>query len=203
MKLVVTMFTSIDGVAQAPGGPKEDTDGGFDQGGWVVPHFDDATGEAVGGWFATADAFLLGRKTYEMFAGYWPHAPEEEEPVRSKLNELPKYVASRGEPDLAWNNSRPIDGELTEAVGKLKEQPGRDLQVHGSPTMAQHLLGAGLVDELRVLTFPVVLGKGKRLFEPGTKPSAWTLESVARTPSGVQAQVYRFQGAPTHGTYGF
>jgi dihydrofolate reductase len=190
---------TLDGVAQGPGGPTEDRDGGFEYGGWLVPHVDEDFGHAVDGWFATADAFLLGRRTYEIFAGYWPKVTDENDPVASKLNKLPKYVASRTLDKAGWTGTTLLREDVVEAVAKLKADPGRELQVHGSLNLIQTLIRADLVDEFRLLIFPVVLGVGKRLFEDIVPTGLELIDSKA-TGTGVMLQTYRAQGRPEFGT---
>jgi dihydrofolate reductase len=203
MKLTVTTFQTLDGVMQAPGGPEEDPSGGFEHGGWLVPHFDDETGAFMDATFRPAEAFLLGRFTYETFAAHWPHVDTTGDPVASKLNELPKHVASRTlrQEDLTWNGSQLLSGDVPAAVAELKSRPGGELQVHGSAGLIQTLLRHGLVDELRLLTFPVVLGTGKRLFADGTVPAGVKLTESQSTSSGTQIAVYAFEGEPTYGSY--
>jgi dihydrofolate reductase len=202
MRLIVTMFVTLDGVVQAPGGPDEDTSGGFEHGGWLVPYFDDDLGGVMDGFFAEVDAFLLGRVTYDIFAAAWPKVTDPGDPVASALNTLPKYVASRTLSEVSWNAAEVIEGDVPTAVAELKRRPGRELQVHGSGGLVQTLMQHDLVDEYRLLTFPVVLGTGKRLFGEGAKPVA--LEVVSRTPmtSGVSVDVYRPAGPPTYGAVG-
>ena len=200
-KLVVTTFVTLDGVMQAPGGPDEDRDSGFEHGGWVVPHFDEATGEFMDEVFGRVGSFLLGRKTYDIFAQHWPHITDENDPVASKLNSLPKYVASRSLETADWQNSTVIRDVPTE-VAALKEQPGDELQVHGSGNLIQSLLEHDLVDAYNVLTFPVVLGTGKRLFEPGAEPGALRLTESRTTPNGVVISCYERAGKPTYGAVG-
>jgi dihydrofolate reductase len=201
MKLTVTMFVSLDGVVQAPGGPNEDPSGAFDLGGWLVPYFDDDAGQAMDGFFQEADAFLLGRRTYEIFAAAWPKVTDPNDPIAGKLNNLPKYVASRTLEDVSWQGSELLKGDVATAVSELKRRPGRELQVHGSGNLVQTLMRHDLVDEYRLLTFPVVLGKGKRLFSDGAKPVALDWIDHKRTGTGASIDVYRPTGEPTYGEF--
>jgi dihydrofolate reductase len=198
--LVVTQFLSLDGVAQAPGGPDEDTSGGFTHGGWVVPHFDDPLGQQIEEWFAGAQDFLLGRGTYEIFAAWWPQAPTEDDPIARALNTLPKHVASRTLRSVDWDGARLIEGDVVEAVRALTATDGGELQVHGSPGLTQTLLAADLVDELRLIVFPVTLGTGKRLFGEGTRPGGWRLTSATGTPTGAVICTYQRAGEVGTGT---
>jgi dihydrofolate reductase len=204
MKLTVTTFQTLDGVMQAPGGPDEDRASGFEHGGWLVPHADDGMGAFMDETFERADAFLLGRSTYEVFAAYWPHVDEPGDPISTKLNALPKYVASRTlrEQDLDWHGATLLGDDVPARVAALKEQPGRELQVHGSAGLVQTLLRHGLVDELRILTFPVVLGSGKRLFGDGTVPAGVRLTESRTTGAGTVIAVYAVEGTPSYGTFG-
>ena len=199
-KLVSSTFVSIDGVVQAPGGPEEDTSGGFSLGGWTVPYFDETVGEFMDDLMGHPFDLVLGRRTYDIFAGYWPTAGEEE--GAKPLNDAVKHVASRGTPDLTWDRSEQLAGDVVEAVRALQSQDGPELQVHGSGDLLQTLLAAGLVDELRVLTFPVVLGSGKRLFQGGAAPTAYELVSSRTSATGVVMAVYRAAGRPQTGTFG-
>jgi dihydrofolate reductase len=164
-KVVVNEFMSLDAVVQAPGGADEDTSGGFEHGGWHLRYFDDISQRSVVENLAAAGGFLLGRRTYEIFAAYWPNAPEEEQVVARPLNTQPKYVASTTltEP-LEWQNSTVLEGDVAEAVRALKQEDGDDLHVIGSTELVQTLIEHDLVDEFRVMIDPVVLGGGKRIF---------------------------------------
>ena len=199
-KLITSTFMSLDGVVQAPGGPEEDASGGFSLGGWTVPYFDQSVGEFMDDLMGHPFDLVLGRKTYDIFAGYWPGASEEE--GAKPLNDAVKHVASRSTPELTWPRSQLIEGDVVEGVRALKQADGPELQVHGSGDLLQTLLGAGLVDELRLLTFPVVLGSGKRLFEGGAAPTAMELLSSRLSSTGVVMSVYRAAGAPQTGSFG-
>jgi dihydrofolate reductase len=200
MQLTITTFLSLDGVMQGPGGPDEDRSNGFEHGGWLVPYADEDMGRFVSEWFAAADAFLLGRKTYEIFAAHWPHITDENDPVATRLNSLPKYVASKTLDTVEWDRSTLIKGDVSEEVAKLKAQPGKELQVHGSGDLAQTLMANGLIDEYRLWVYPVVLGEGRRLFERGVVPSALTLADTKTTSTGVVVSTYRPAGTPEHGS---
>ncbi|MGP4003251.1 dihydrofolate reductase family protein [Streptomyces sp. 8N706] len=199
--LVVTTFLTLDGVMQAPGGPDEDRSGGFEHGGWLVPYADDDMMRIVVDWMNAADGFLLGRKTYEIFAAYWPHVSGEDDPIAAKLNSSPKYVASRSLKTVEWNNSTLLAGDAAEEVGRLKERTDGELQVHGSGDLAHSLTQHGLVDEYRLWFYPVVLGTGKRLFPEGTVPTALRLVDTKTTGAGVAVHTYRPGGKPTYGSF--
>ncbi|MEU2254127.1 dihydrofolate reductase family protein [Nocardia xishanensis] len=202
MELSLTQFVTIDGVCQAPGGPQEDTEGGFTHGGWTAPYFDETGGEFVRQVFARADAFLLGRRTYEIFAGYWPEHDDPADPIASKLNALPKYVGTHTLECADWSGTELLRGDLVEHVADLKSRAGRELQIHGSGNLARTLLAAGLVDTLYLITFPVLLGTGKRLFAAGSDPAAFHLTDSRTTPTGVHIGAYRVAGVPAYGTVG-
>jgi dihydrofolate reductase len=198
-QLTLTTFVTLDGVMQAPGGPREDRSGAFLHGGWVMPHVDETFGRFMVDVFSRAGAFLLGRGTYEIFAGHWPRVTDPADPIAGALNRLPKYVASRTLARVDWNGSVLLRDVRTE-VPRLKRMEGGDLQVHGSPGLAQTLLEYELVDEIHLLQFPVVLGTGKRLFGTGTLPTAFELVATRATEKGVVISTYRPSGRPTYGS---
>lgn len=200
MQLTVTTFLSVDGVYQGPGGPDEDRRDGFDRGGWVVPHFDETTGEFITEVFGKVDAFLLGRRTYEIFAAYWPKAADPSDPVANQLNTLPKYVASTTLIDPEWANTTVIEGDVAEAVRGLKQRDGGELQVHGSGELVRYLLDNDLVDRLNLLVFPVIVGAGRRLFPDSGIATGLGLDESRTTPSGVTISVYRPTGRPEFGS---
>jgi dihydrofolate reductase len=199
--LVVTTFLTLDGVMQAPGGPGEDPSGGFSSEGWLVPFFDDATGAQIVEWFTPAQDFLLGRVTYDIFYASWPKMISDD-PVSQGINFKTKYVASRTRTSLEWETARLIEGDVGDAVRKLKAEDGGELQVHGSAGLLQTLLAEDLVDELRLVVAPVALGQGKRLFGSGTIPRSWRLTASSTTPSGIALLTYRRGGDVEIGTMG-
>ena len=201
MRLTLHTFLTLDGVMQAPGGPDEDPSGGFGYGGWSAPYSDQESGAAITGYFEHASAFLLGRKTYQIFAGYWPRVTGPGNPIASKLNALPKYVASATLGSLDWNNSQLLGGDVLTEVAKLKERPGGELQVHGSGELAQALIGAGLVDEYRLMVLPVHLGSGRKLFRDGTRAAALRLTGSAVTSTGVIIASYVPDGPVRTGSF--
>jgi dihydrofolate reductase len=197
-KLIVTEFVTLDGVAQAPGGPDEDRDGDFAHGGWQAPLLDAGSGDAVFEQARGMDALLLGRRTYEIFADYWPSAPEEV-PFTGLLNSVPKYVASRTLSDpLAWQGSATLQGDLAESVTVLKDRH-HAVHVIGSIDLVQSLLRLRLVDRLNLWLYPVVLGSGKRVFGGGAVPTALELTDSVIYPNGVLQLAYEAIGAPTYG----
>lgn len=201
MRLTMHTFLTVDGVMQAPGGPGEDPDGQFGHGGWSFPYGDEDFGTAMAGWFANASAFLLGRKTYEIFSGYWPNVNDPGNPIAAKLNALPKYVASTTLGSAGWANSSLLRGDVAAEITRLKKQPGDELQVHGSGGLAQTLIEHDLVDEYRLLFFPVHLGSGKKLFRDGTKAGSLRLTSTRTTGSGVIIATYEPAGPVRYGSY--
>lgn len=203
MELNVTQFVTLDGVVQSPGAAREDPEGGFGRGGWVVPHFDEDAGAAIDAWFSSASAFLFGRKTYEVFAEHWPHVTDADDPVATRLNGLPKYVASTTLARVDWQHARLLDGDVSERVAELKRDGDGELQVHGSGALTHSLLAAGLVDEFRLIVFPVVVGGGgKRLFPDGGAPAALRLTDARTTSTGAAIHTYRVVGEPTYGDVG-
>ncbi|WP_405551886.1 dihydrofolate reductase family protein [Streptomyces sp. NBC_01171] len=200
-KLVSTVFVSLDGVYQAPGGPEEDTSGGFGQGGWTFPYADDDFGGFVGESFGRAGAFLLGRHTYDIFAGYWPKVTDPENPVAAKLNALPKYVVSATVEDPEWAGTTVLSGDLGKEVQALKERTEGEVQIHGSGALVRSLVNLGLIDTLHLLTFPVVLGEGRRLFVEGAVPTRFRHAGGTVTGKGVSIQSYDLAGSPEYGSF--
>jgi dihydrofolate reductase len=201
-KLVVGTFLTLDGVMQAPGGPEEDPSGGFEQGGWSVPFWaegDDVMGQFMDESMKKADALLLGRKTYEIFAAHWPKVGDDD-PMAAKLNSVQKYVASTTLDHVDWQNSTLIKGDVAEAVGKLKDDKA-EIQVPGSQQLIQTLLKHDLIDEYRLLIFPVVLGTGKKLFADGTIPTNLRLVETKTSGTGVAINTYEATGRPEYGTF--
>src|SRR5947207_4386201 len=200
MRLTTTTNVSVDGVMQGLGGPDEDRRGGFERGGWALPLFDDEAAAFVNEVFQRADAFLFGRRTYEIFAGYWGLIDDPSNPIAAPLNTRPKYVASTTLTDPQWADTPVLSGDVAAAVGELKAKPGGELQVHGSGNLVRWLLADQLVDEIVLLVCPVVVGQGTRLF-PGSGPdAALDLVESRSTPKGVTIQVYRPAGRPRYET---
>jgi len=191
-KIIVSEFLTLDGVMQAPGGPDEDRSEGFNHGGWQMPYFDEITAKAIIEGLTEAGGFVLGRKTYEIFAAYWPTAPAEVQAFAEPLNNLPKFVASKTlrEP-LAWNNSTLIAGNVAEEVAKLKRQSGNDLRVIGSGELVQTLMKHNLIDEYVLMVHPLVLGSGKRLFREGGSSANLKLIDIKTTGKGVAIITYQ------------
>ncbi|WP_420309274.1 dihydrofolate reductase family protein [Streptomyces sp. YS-B37] len=188
-EIIVCTFLTLDGVMQAPGGPDEDAESGFEHGGWQKPVDDDEVGAAIAGWYEHADAMLLGRKTYEIFASYWPTA-DPDNPFTSRMNGMHKYVASRTLTSVEWQNSTLLEGDLVAAVRELKASDGGAINVVGSGNLAQTLMRHGLVDEYRLTIHPVIIGTGKRLFADGAIPAALEPVSVSATKGGTIVGVY-------------
>ena len=202
MKLTVTTFLSLDGTMQGPGGADEDRTGGFEQGGWMATLFDDEMGAAMTRWFSQADAFLLGRRTYEIFAGYWPQVTDPDNPAAVALNSRPKHVASRTLSELGWDGAELIEGDVVSFVRELKQRDGGELQVHGSGVLVQTLLASQLVDEFRLLTFPVLVAGGRRLFADGTRPASLRLLASQTTSTGAVIAEYEASGDLRQGAFG-
>jgi dihydrofolate reductase len=198
-KLIVTTFLTLDGVMQAPGGPGEDEDRGFRHGGWSVPYWDDQIGAFMEETMGKPFDLVLGRKTYDIFAAFWPTAPDEA--GGKPLNDATKYVASRGRPDLSWRNSVLLKGDAAEAVAALKQEDGPELQVHGSADLLQTLLRHNLIDRFRLMTFPVLVGSGKRLFADGTAPASLAVVNSKVNTKGVVMSTYEPAGELVTGTF--
>jgi dihydrofolate reductase len=194
MKLTVTTFITLDGVMQGAGAPDEDRSNGFNLGGWVIPFADEDFGQIITDIFSRADEIVLGRTTYNDMYAYWSQVTDTEDVVAVALNTLPKHVATTRSDPLEWENSHPLEGDVIAAVRELKDRPGRELQVHGSHGLVQTLLQDGLVDAFNILTFPVVLGEGKRLFGDGTVPTSMRLVSSEVTDKGVIFAIYEPTG---------
>jgi dihydrofolate reductase len=198
-KLIVSTFVTLDGVMQAPGGPEEDGEGGFAYGGWSVNYWDDQMGEVMGEAMSKPFDLLLGRKTYDIFAAFWPNASDDA--GGKPLNDATKYVASRSQPTLAWGPSVLIEGDAAEGVAALKNGNGPALQVHGSGNLIQTLLRHNLVDEFRLWVFPVVIGSGKRLFADGTIPAGLKLIDSKISTTGVVIGTYEPAGELVTGSF--
>lgn len=199
-ELTMTTFLTIDGVMQAPGGPNEDPSGNFPHGGWLVPHADADMGKTMVEIFSKADAFLLGRTTYDIFAAYWPRVTDPNDSIASKLNSLPKFVASHTQTTFSWSGTSHIR-DVTKEIADLKKRFSREVQVHGSCGLAQTLIENDLIDEYRLLIFPVILGTGKRLFGAGAAPTTLTLVKSTTTSKGVVVNVYRRGGSLRTGSF--
>jgi dihydrofolate reductase len=198
-RLMVTAFMTLDGVVQAPGGPGEDDSGGFAFGGWAHPYWDDVLDQTMAQVMGVPFDLVLGRRTYDVFAAYWPNAPEEA--GGKPLNDATKYVASRGTPTLTWDRSVQIEGDVAEGVARLKQEDGPELQVHGSGGLIQTLMANDLIDRYRLWVFPVVLGTGKRLFADGTIPSALHLTDSTVSTTGVVIGTYEPSGEVQTGSF--
>ena len=198
-RLMVTAFMTLDGVVQAPGGPEEDDSGGFPFGGWSFHFWDEQMGQVMAQVMGKPFDLVLGRRTYDIFAAYWPNAPEEA--GAKPLNDATKYVASRGTPSLTWDRSVQIEGDVAEGVARLKGEDGPELQVHGSGNLIQTLMANGLIDQYRLWVFPVVLGTGKRLFADGAIPSALHLTDSTVSTTGVVIGTYEPAGEVQTGSF--
>jgi dihydrofolate reductase len=191
-KIIAITQVTLDGVMQAPGGPEEDPSNGFAHGGWAMPFVDDAAGKVIGEIIAGEFDMLLGRRTYEIFAGYWPN--QGDHPIAKAFNKATKYVVTRSLDRFDWKKSQRIDGDIVEKIRQLKASDGPELHIWGSSELLQTLIGADLLDEYRIWIFPVVLGEGKRLFENGVSPRGLTLAETRSTPKGVLVNTYHPAG---------
>ena len=200
--LIVAEFISLDGVVQAPGRPDEDPTGGFRFGGWVAPYADKTTGQDVDDLHSRPFELLLGRRTYDIWASYWPHVPRDSagSAMADLFNRVPKHVATHRPTTLAWQSSHALEGDLDHAIRALKQQDGANLLTWGSSDVVHQLLAVGLVDELRLQIHPVVLGRGKRLFDDKAEASAFTLAHLTGTPEGVLVTRYVRSGEVRTGT---
>ena len=200
MRLTLTTFVTMDGVMQSPGAPGEDPRDGFDLGGWLPPHFDEETGRYMNEVFDAADAFLLGRFSYQAMAGFWPQVTDPANRVAAQFNSCPKYVVTATLADLSWAGAVPVRGDIPKQVAELRQAPGRELQIHGSGALARSLKPHGLIDAYRLVIFPVVLGRGQRLFADGTPPSALRLAATRATKGGIVKHTYESAGPLSFGS---
>ena len=200
-KIITTTFLTMDGVMQAPGGPKEDTSGGFTQGGWSANYWDDTMGQIMGGFMNIPFELLLGKKTYDIFAAFWPNT-DQDPSVAKPFNATKKYVASHAPAKLSWENSTLITGDVAAEIKKLKAMNSPDLWVHGSGNLIQTLLKNNLIDRMHIWTFPVTVGGGKRLFAEGTKPQGFKLIDSKVAKTGVIIGTYEPAGPLKTGTIG-
>ncbi len=198
-KLIAINQVSLDGIMQAPGGPHEDPTGGFELGGWVAPYRDETLAEQIYRSISGPFDLLLGRRTYEIFAAYWPYAGDN--PIAIAFNRAAKYVATRGTHDLSWVNSHILQGDAVDAGAQLKAQQGPEIQIYGSGNFLQTLIAADLVDEYLIRTYPVVLGHGKRLFAAGAPPRALRLVETKQSPTGVTTGRYVLDGPVKSGSF--
>jgi dihydrofolate reductase len=198
MKLTTTTMITVDGVIQGLGGPEENRSGGFERGGWQAPLWDNEAGTYLNRVYQRADAFLFGRWTYEVFAGYWGTIADPANPIAAALNARPKYVASNTLTDPQWADTTVLSGDMAAAVGELKAKPGGELQVHGSGALIRWLLDNQLVDEIILIVCPVILGQGTRLFPDAGPDAALDLVESRSTPKGITIQVYRPNGRPRY-----
>lgn len=200
-KIISATFVTLDGVMQAPGGPEEDTSSGFKYGGWQYGYGDQVSGESIMGYLREPFELLLGRRTYDIFASYWPTAKTSNE-VAVPFNKTKKYVVSHKPQELSWNNSFLVSGDVVSELKKLKSQDGPDLWVWGSGNLIQTLLNNDLIDRMHILTYPLVIGSGKRLFEEGVKPQGFKVTDSKISPSGIVIATYEPAGMFKTGTVG-
>jgi dihydrofolate reductase len=201
MKITLTEFVTLDGVSQGPGSPTEDTSDRFTRGGWLVPHIDALFVKRASEWLDLADGLLLGRRTYEAFARDWPQITDPNDPFTERMNSLPKYVVSNTLANGAWNPTTVLRGDPAQTVAALKAQPGRELQIHGSARLGNALLSAGLVDTLRLVVAPTVIGSGRRLLAHPTEPIGLMLVRHDVTANGLLLLEYETTGTARIGTY--
>jgi len=201
MRIALTEFVTLDGVSQGPGSPTEDTSDGFSLGGWLVPHIDASFVGRVSDWLDLADGLLLGRRTYEAFARDWPQITDPDDPFTERMNSLPKYVVSNTLAGGTWKPTTVLRGDPADTVAALKSQPGRELQIHGSATLGNALVSAGLVDTVRLVVAPTVIGSGRRLLAHPTGPVGLRLVRHDVTPTGLLLLEYETTGTAAVGTY--
>ncbi|GES45396.1 dihydrofolate reductase [Rhizobium dioscoreae] len=199
-KVIAATFISLDGVMQAPGGPDEDPTGGFEYGGWVFPHADEETGKALFELFEKPFDLLLGRKTYDIFSAFWPYVGDDD-PIGQRFNSVVKYVATRGDAELKWNKSQSLGKDVVAAIKGLKASEGPDLLIQGSGDLIQTLLRHRLIDEFKLVIFPVVLGGGKKLFAGGAVPAAMKLLRTQSSSNGVIFATYQPDGPVKTGSF--
>jgi dihydrofolate reductase len=201
MRLTLAQFVTLDGVYQGPGSPEEDTTDGFTRGGWMVPHMDQTFVGVASGWLERAGALLLGRRTYEAFAQAWPQITDPDDPFAERMNSLPKYVASNTISQTPWTPATVLSGDVVAQVADLKAQPGDELQLHGSARLARTLLAAGLIDEIRLVITPTVLGQGRRLFPDDGPALGMRVIEHMTTPGGLTVLVFETTGPAAFATY--
>jgi dihydrofolate reductase len=201
MRLTLTEFVTLDGVYQGPGSPDEDTTDGFSRGGWMVPHMDPTFIDVAAGWLERAGALLLGRRTYEAFSLAWPQNDDPDDPFAERMSSLPKYVASHTITDTPWTPATVLDGDVVARVADLKEQPGGELQLHGSARLAQSLLAAALIDEVRLVITPTVLGQGRRLFPDAGPALGLRVTEHTTTPGGLTILLLESTGSASFAAY--
>ena len=198
-KINASTFISLDGVMQAPGGPEEDPTGKFKFGGWTVPFWDDASGAVMGEILSKPYDLLLGRKTYDIFAAYWPH--HNDNPIGEQFNAVTKYVATSSPTTLTWQNSKPLGSDVTASLRDLKKQDGPDFLIQGSSVLFRSLLASDLIDKITLLTYPVILGHGKRLFDDAALPSSFKLANSQASSTGVIMATYERAGDVKTGSF--
>jgi dihydrofolate reductase len=201
MRLTLTQFVTLDGVCQGPGSPDEDTSDAFTRGGWMVPHMDPTFVTHAAAWLSEADALLLGRRTYEAFAQAWPQITDPDDPFTDAMNRLPKYVATHTLTEATWNPTTILAGDAVPHVAQLKHLPGRELQLHGSARLAQSLLAAGLIDMIRLVITPTVLGQGRRFLPTAGPPTGMRVTDHLTTPGGLAILILETTDDPIYATY--